>query len=173
MAAPVGHSSQDWLEYLATNAGATIAVASANFTRPSDTTAYAFGDLIANTTVANTVVPMQFTVARVAAGSGFIRRIRLRKSSITTTLAQFRLHLYTTSPTQTGAGGANTGDNAAWSTDQVATYIGALDVTMDRNFTDGTAGPGYTRQRQRDKLLIGQRAGYLWSARSARCICTR
>jgi hypothetical protein len=78
----------------------------------------------------------------VAAGSGSIRRIRLRKSGLSVTLAQFRLHLYTASPTQTGAGGANTGDNAAWSTDGVANYLGALDVTMDRNFTDGAAGNG-------------------------------
>jgi hypothetical protein len=136
------YSAADYQSGGAISVSSYIAIASATFTRPSDTTAYAQGDLVANTTVANTVTPMQFTVARVAAGSGSIRRMRLRKSGTGVTSAQFRLHLYTASPTQTGAGGAGTGDNAVWSTDGVANYLGAFDVSVDRQFTDGAAGNG-------------------------------
>lgn len=109
---------------------------SASFTRPNDTTAYASGDLVANSTTAGSVTPMQFTVARVAAGSGMIRRVRIRKTGTSITNASFRLHLYNSSPTVTN------GDNGAWLTDQAATYIGSLDVTMDKVFSDGAAGNG-------------------------------
>lgn len=116
--------------------GGKAVVASANFTRPADTTAYASGDLVANSTTAGSVAPMSFTAARVAAGSGMIRRARLRKTGTGVTNASFRLHLYTASPTP-----AN-GDNAAWSTDKAANYLGAIDITVDKTFTDGSAGNG-------------------------------
>lgn len=120
---------------------ATVAAAT-QFARPTDTTAYASGDLVANTTVANTVTPLTFTVARIPAGSGMIRRAKIKKSGTSVTNAQFRLHLYSAAPVQTGAGGAGTGDNAAFSTDGAANYLGALDVTVDRAFTDGAVGTG-------------------------------
>lgn len=113
--------------------GGYSAVASANFTRPADTNAYALGDLVANNTTAGSVAPMQFTVARVAAGSGMIRRARLKKSTAGLTNAQFRLHLYTASPTVTN------GDNGAWLT-TLSGYIGAYDFTLDRAFSDGAYG---------------------------------
>jgi hypothetical protein len=34
------------------------------------------------------------------------------------------------------------GDNGAWSTSGVADYLGAIDVVIDRAFTDGAAGEG-------------------------------
>jgi hypothetical protein len=123
--------------------GGHTARVSATFTRPSDTTPYASGDLVANNTVASSVTPMSFAIGRGALGKGgMIRRVRLRKSGTSTTNAQFRLHLYSSSPTQTGAGGAGTGDNAAWSTDGVSSYVGAFDITVDKAFTDGAAGNG-------------------------------
>lgn len=122
--------------YPVTKAVGFTAVPSATFTRPADTTAYASGDLVANSTTAGSVTPMQFSVARVAAGSGMIRRVRLRKSGTTITNASFRLHLYKASPTATN------GDNGAWLTDQAAEYLGALDVTCDRAFSDGAGGSG-------------------------------
>jgi hypothetical protein len=64
-------------------------IVSARFTRPSDTTAYASGDLVANSTTAGSVVPMSFP---------------------------------------------------AWSTSQAASYLGSVDVTVDKAFTDGAAG---------------------------------
>lgn len=107
-----------------------------SFNRPADTTAYAAGDLIANSTTAGSVVPMQFTVARVAAGSGMLRRCRIRKTGTGITNAIFRLHLYNVSPT------CSNGDNGAWLTNQSSEYIGAFDVTIDKAFTDGSSGNG-------------------------------
>lgn len=120
--------------------GGTTALPTANFTRPADTTAYASGDLIANSTTAGSVVPLTCTLNRTASGAGstgMLRRVRIRKSGTSTTNATFRVHLYTVN-TMTFAGG----DNAAWSTDKVANYVGALDVTMDKAFTDGASGNG-------------------------------
>lgn len=116
--------------------GGRTARASANFIRPADTAAYASGDLVANSTTAGSVVPMQFTVARVAGGSGMIRRLRVRKSGTGIVGATFRLHLYNTAPTPSN------GDNGAWLTSGAASYMGALEVTLDRVFTDGAAGNG-------------------------------
>lgn len=109
---------------------------SANFTRPSDTTAYASGDLVANSTTAGSVTPMSWPVSRVAGSGGMIRRARIRKSGTGITNASFRLHLYSVAPT------AANGDNGAWSTSGAANYLGAIDVTVDKAFTDGAAGNG-------------------------------
>lgn len=117
-------------------AGRTSRV-SASFTRPADTTAYVSGDLVANSTTAGSVSAMQFSVARLDGGSGMIRRVRIRKSGTSVTTASFRLHLYNSSaPT------CSNGDNGTWLTNGSANYIGALDVTVDREFTDGAGGNG-------------------------------
>lgn len=117
-------------------AGRVQLVAAAAMTRPADTTAYASGDLLANSTTAGSVVPLEFTIGDGA--SGMIRRVRLRTSRTSggTTNAMFRLHLYRAAPTP-----AN-GDNGAFSTNQAASYLGAFDVTVDSQFTDGAAGNG-------------------------------
>jgi hypothetical protein len=114
--------------------GGFTANPSATFTRPADTTAYASGDLVANSTTAGSVVAMSFTVARVAAGSVCIRKARLQKSTTTTANAAFRLHLYTAAPTI-----AN-GDNAAWSTTR-AGYLGSIDFASANAlaFSNGAA----------------------------------
>lgn len=109
---------------------------SANFSRPADTTAYAVGDLVANNTTAGSVAAMQLAVARVAAGGFMLRRCKLAKSGTTVTNAAFRVHFFTSAPTFTN------GDNGVLSTNGVANYLGAMDVTMDRTFTDGACGFG-------------------------------
>jgi hypothetical protein len=107
-------------------------VISATFTRPANVTAYASGQLCANSTTAGLVVPMAFTYEMtLKANSGLIRGMRLKKSSASLTTASFRAHLYTASPV------CANGDGAAWSTDKVQNYIGAMDGTFDRAFTDG------------------------------------
>lgn len=110
---------------------------SVSFTRPGDTTAYASGDLVANSTTAGSVVAPVFTVGRSATAFGQqfrIDRIKLHKSTVTTTNASFRVHLYKIAPTV-----AN-GDNAAFSTSGVANYLNSFDVTVGQAFTDGAAG---------------------------------
>jgi hypothetical protein len=109
----------------------------ATFTRPADTTAYASGDLVATSTTAGSVVPLTFQVSRSRDGSVIVWRARVRKSGTGLTNAQFRLHLYDAA-TITCANG----DNAAWSTNGVAGYLGYIDVTIDKAFTDGAYGDG-------------------------------
>lgn len=117
-------------------AGMSRAVVLATFTRPANTTPYTSGDLVANSATAGSVVPMQFSVARTAGGSGMIRRARLRKTGTTITDAVFRLHLYRASPVATN------GDNGAWLTTQSANYVGSIDVICDKVFSDGASGNG-------------------------------
>lgn len=110
---------------------------SASFTRPADTTAYASGDLVANSTTAGSVAPLSFTLGNsFGVGSFRLTRARLIKSGTTATNANFRLHLYEASPTP-----AN-GDNAAWSTNKAANWLGNIDITSMLAFTDGCAGTG-------------------------------
>ncbi|MCA3700825.1 MAG: hypothetical protein IOB84_13715 [Brevundimonas sp.] len=105
------------------------------FTRPADTTAYASGDLVANSTTAGSVASVLLEPGVAAGGQRLVRRVRLRKSTTVLTDALFRVHLY--------AGAAPTfanGDNAAWSTNGFDRYLGSVDVLMDRAFTDGAMG---------------------------------
>jgi hypothetical protein len=76
-----------------------------SFTRPSDTTAYTIGDLVANSTTAGSVVPLTFSVGR---GGIKIVGLRLNKSDETDVAnATFTMHFFGSSPTV-----AN-GDNGA------------------------------------------------------------
>ena len=73
---------------------------SQSFTRPNNTTAYASGQLVANSATAGLVVPMAFTVGGNSIPGQFrLSRIRLFKSGTSNSNAQFRLHLYAASPT--------------------------------------------------------------------------
>lgn len=108
---------------------------SATFTRPNDTTPYASGDLVANSTTAGSVVPMSLTLANPAQVQTIIKRVRLMKSGTTATNGAFRVHFYGASPTV-----AN-GDNGAWSSSKAANYFGSIDVTVIA-FTDGCTGTG-------------------------------
>ena len=114
-------------------------VLSANFTRPADTTAYASGDLVANSTTAASVAAMQFSKATDWEGGQFyIRKVRIKKSAVGVTNCALRLHLYSTNPCTTAP---TNGDNGAWVT-KIAGYIGAFDVTVDKVFSDGAQGVG-------------------------------
>lgn len=107
---------------------------SSNFTRPADTTAYASGDLVANSTTAGSVTPLTF---RMGYGQNLIlRQVRLKINSAVNTNAKFLLHLYNASPTNTN------GDNGAWLTTSSG-YMGnvAIDATL-QTFSDNTMGSG-------------------------------
>lgn len=126
------------------SSGAAVAVGlivtpSANFTRPADTTTYAVGDLVANSTTAASVVPLSWTAARVAAGSFYVRRLRLKKSTTSTTAALFRVHLYSSNPS--ASSGIVNGDNGAYSTAATG-YVGGFDIQVARTFSDGSMGFG-------------------------------
>lgn len=104
-------------------------------TRPADTTAYASGDLVANSTTAGSVTPLSLSLSPVAGGLGFIRHARLLKSGTGVTNAAFRVHFYETVPTVTN------GDNGAWLSTR-AGWLGSVDVTIDKAFSNGAAGIG-------------------------------
>jgi hypothetical protein len=84
---------------------------------------------------AGSVVPMTFDVGRATDLTVAVRRVRVKKTSTSVTNASFRLHLYQTSPTVTN------GDNGAWLS-IMAGYLGNVDVTVDKAFSDGAGGVG-------------------------------
>jgi len=136
--------------------------ASATFTRPADTTAYASGDLVANSTTAGSVTPMTLTVARKAAGSVQVIRAKVRKTTAGLTGAVFRVHLFNSSTIT-----ATNGDNGAFLTSASANYLGYVDVTMDEAFSDGAVGyAGYT-QPPTIKMASGTDIFALLEARGA------
>lgn len=116
-------------------AGRVVVVTAPTMTRPADTTAYAAGDLVANSTTAGSVVPLEFDVG---GGSGMVRKIRIRtnRTSGGTTNAVFRVFLFRTAPTVAG------GDNAAFNPANAANYLGAMDVVLTDQFSDGAVGNG-------------------------------
>lgn len=116
---------------------------SANFTRPADTTAYAAGDLVANSTTAGSVTPLAFTSAIRAAGDAIrIERVRLTKSTTSLTNATFRVHLFESSST------LSVGDNGAFNASGVLAvnnalaYVGSFAITVQNSGSDGAIGFG-------------------------------
>ena len=111
---------------------------SAPFTRPADTTQYAIGDLVANSTTAGSVVPMSISLGNTFGPGQFrLTRVRLVRSGTTAiTSATFRAHFYSTSPTV-----AN-GDNGAWSSSGAAGWLGSIDLPTMTLFTDGASSVG-------------------------------
>lgn len=77
--------------------GVFPAKASDEETRPADTTAYAIGDAIANSTTAGDVTPLTFTVARANGLSGRVIGAHLITDSATA-FGAIRLHLFNTTP---------------------------------------------------------------------------
>jgi hypothetical protein len=114
-----------------------ISAPSANFTRPADTTQYAVGDLIANSTTAGSVVPLSWIPFPVRAG-GWITGARLRIDKSDVTSAQFRLHIYSATPTFVTAG-----DNSAFSTvvaTGYAAWLASYDATLVAIDVAGVSG---------------------------------
>lgn len=111
-----------------------IVVPFASFIRPANITAYASGQLVANSTTAGSVIPLTFSVRNENIGS-IVRRVRMRKNSTGVSGSSFRVHLYNTLPTVTN------GDGGVWLS-TTSGYIGAFDVTIDKAFSDGAAGQG-------------------------------
>lgn len=119
---------------MATINGRQFRSISATFTRPTDTTAYGAGDLIANNTAAASVVPLSWAIPRRPA---IISRIRLLKSTAGLTNPSFRIHLFGAAPTF-----VTNGDNAAFATvvaTGAAEWLGSFDGVMVAACADGAA----------------------------------
>ncbi len=101
-----------------------ITTPKASFSRPANTTQYADGDLVANNATAGSVTPMEWSLGPLG-DAGIIRRVRIHKTSNTTTAATFSLHLFASEPTV-----AN-GDNGAFSVaTNLSTWLGKVAVDM-------------------------------------------
>ncbi len=144
--------------------GGNTAVAGGSFTRPADTTTYASGDLIANSTTAGSVAPIPCAVARKNAGTGVISGVRLSKSSNSLANVSFRVHLFKTAPT------SSAGDNAAFAgaiTGVGAVALGYVDITMDQQYSDGAKGFASINAKAFDAAAGSQNIYALIEARAA------
>lgn len=132
-----------WAEKVSIVANNSEVRIQASFTRPADTTAYAAGDLVANSTTAGSVVPLSFSGAvRTTGDCVRIERVRIEKSGTSLTNASFRLHLFESSPTPT------VGDNGVYNnagvlaTNSILSHAGTFPVTMTWSGSDGAMGIG-------------------------------
>lgn len=107
---------------------------STNFTRPNNTTAYASGNLVANSTTNTLVAPMIFNLSY---GQYFkIYLAKIKFNSAVNTNAQFLVHLYSSSPTVTN------GDGSAWLSTE-SNYLGNIAVNATgQTFSDNSKGIG-------------------------------
>jgi hypothetical protein len=115
--------------------GSKQKVVSTNFTRPANTTAYAAGDAVTNSTSAPVIMTFD-AVARANAGSGTVIGASLVDSANQTTKGQFELWLFDTTVTPDN-------DNAVFTpTDaECATLIGIVQFNLPF-VGDATAGAG-------------------------------
>ena len=97
----------------------------ASFTRPADTTAYGAGDLVANSTTAGSVVPMDFKFVGPSVG-GWLSSVQMTHSTATVANSTFRLWLMSALPTVTN------GDNGALAGITAANVIGTVALTVDQ-----------------------------------------
>ncbi|MGI4879214.1 MAG: hypothetical protein ACRYG4_17200 [Janthinobacterium lividum] len=111
-------------------------IVAATFTTPTGVTPYAFGQLIANSATAASVVPMTFTTAcRVQGGTGMVRRARIKVADTGFAATAVALQLYRDLPTITN------GDHGVWLTTD-STFLGTIPVTFDKHFSDVEKGIG-------------------------------
>ena len=126
-------------------------ISAPTFTRPADTTAYADGDLVANSTTAGSVTPLVFKIPNKR--SCIVRGASVQKSDGTDVSgALFTVHLYRTSPTVTN------GDNGALATD-AANKIGILSVGQQIAHSDdgylNTYGGNFYVDSGADRAIYG------------------
>ena len=140
-------------------------VAGASFTTPSGTTAYASGQLIANSATAGSVTPLSFTVCRDTTGAtGMVRRARIKTADTGFAGATVRLHLYKSSPAV-----AN-GDHGTFSSSE-ADWLDDIDLILDHAFSDpfekGVGTPTHGSEINYDCVAGSQAIYGLVEARSA------
>lgn len=115
--------------------GGHTTIAGASFTTTGTTTALTDGQLLANSGTAGSVTPLSFTVCRVNAGTGMVRRARLKIADTGLAGKILVVKLYRDSPTVTN------GDHGTWLSTE-SNYIGQIPVTLDQHFSDFEKGIG-------------------------------
>jgi hypothetical protein len=128
----------------------TLYETSYSFTRASDSTTYASGDLITNSTTSGSVVPFSWSFPSNA--PGLIVGFRMAFDHPQLTGATFRMHLLSGTPTFAG------GDNAAVST-AVATGHSSLVVAYEGTLSTITAAGASGLLVPLDGLVIPMRKG--------------
>lgn len=118
----------------------SVAVLRAELTRPADTTAYAANDLVGAQTDAGAANVIELTEACPAGDALRIERVRLAKSTNTTTNAQFRLHFFEARPTLGVGDNGALGALTALAVDSMRYYAGYVDVTINRAGNDAADG---------------------------------
>lgn len=103
----------------------------ATLTRPADTTAYASGDLVANSTTAGSVTQLSWDLG---AGGLWLRRLMVVKSDPDITSASFRLWLHSDSAV-TFTNGDNGALSIASSSLAITSVIAAIDFDFDFTLT--------------------------------------
>lgn len=139
----IDQGDNTWAEKLSVVSNNSEVRIQATFTRPADTTAYAAGDLVANSTTAGSVIPLSFTNAVRTAGDCLrIERVRVEKSGASLTNAAFRLHLFESSPTPTVGDNGVFNNAGALATNNVLNHAGTFSVIMSWSGSDGAMGIG-------------------------------
>ena len=117
-------------------------VISSSFSRPSNTTAYSAGQLVANSTVAASVTPLTFAnVVRSAGDCLRVERVRISKTTNSLTNASFKLHLFEVLPVPSVGDGAGFDSSGVLQlTTGALNHIGTFSVTMTISGTDGAIG---------------------------------
>jgi hypothetical protein len=102
--------------------------ATSTFVRPADTTQYAAGDLVANSTTAGSVTPLSFVSPK--GTPSYIKSVSLYHTDQDATGSTFRVWFLSSSPTVTN------GDNGALAGIDAATVLGTVAITADQNCGD-------------------------------------
>lgn len=121
-------------------------VASVSLTRPSDTTAYASGDLVANSTTAGSVTLLSWSLPE---GGLWLRRLRLSSTNTSVTNASFRLWLTTDSAIT-----FSNGDNGALAIGSSTLAIGDVLAVIDINLDVALTGSGAIGTATFDEGLV-------------------
>lgn len=100
---------------------------------PAGTTAYASGDVIANSATALSVVPIKFKLIDGIWAPAYFRKAQVKTPDTGAANLAVRLHLYKIAPTLTN------GDNGAWLTTD-STWLGCFTGTLDKHFSDFEKG---------------------------------
>ncbi len=110
-----------------------------SFNRPANTTAYADGDLVSNTTTGAEFAPLTFNISRLMGSGAAIKAIRFYKDASTTSNADFVLNLFTQDP------GIAIADNAALSFADYRYFLAAVDCDLSSGGDAGSGGNLFER----------------------------
>ena len=112
-------------------------VAVGSLTRLANTTAYASGQLVAQSATAGSCTGIALAAARVAGRGGRITGVRLAKTGTVVTNAAFRVHVFRKNPTFANA---DAGTFASGVNGLASVEVGYFDVTIDQVYSDGARG---------------------------------